>query len=83
VRLGEHTEASLDTTAGRLRSVLAALTTERRTVYVVQPLHRQGAPKIRVFIDYLAEALQGRSPIKSAQAQRGEVCGKNHALIVP
>jgi DNA-binding transcriptional LysR family regulator len=63
-----------DIVSGRLRQILDAFSVDRHDLYVVYPQNRHLSPKVRVFVDLLAEWFQDGGPIacpKTAVRQAG------------
>jgi DNA-binding transcriptional LysR family regulator len=63
-----------DIVAGRLRQILDSFSVDRHDLYVVYPQNRHLSPKVRVFVDLLAEWFQDGGPIacpKKAARQAG------------
>jgi DNA-binding transcriptional LysR family regulator len=52
-----------DIVTGRLRQILDSFSVDRHDLYVVYPQNRHLSPKVRVFVDLLAEWFQDGGPI--------------------
>lgn len=72
-----------DIEAGRLQRILEEFSVDRHDLYVVYPQNRHPSPKLRVFVDLLAEWFQDGGPIDCTKVSKGQAVQKESAQKDP